>query len=68
MFPRRRPTAALQVLRIVGEKCQPRVWAAVLRLWCHGWCTSTRFGGNGPCQFGCRAGQDSVRHLAFCPV
>ena len=55
------------LLPIIGRRCQPRVWAAVFRLLCNGWCTQSRFGGTGPCRF-CGAGEDSIRHLAHCRV
>ena len=42
--------------------------AAVLRLWCNGWCTGSRFGHATRCRFGCGHDQDSIRHFASCRI
>ena len=67
LLPGHRLAPALRNLEAIGRRCQPRVWAAVFRLLCNGWCTQSRFGGTGPCRF-CGAGEDSIRHLAHCRV
>ena len=52
----------------MASKCQPRVFAAFLRLLCNGWCTKARFQVKGCCRLGCGAPEDSVQHLARCRV
>ena len=36
LLPGRRLAPAVRILELVGRRCQPRVWAAALRLWCDG--------------------------------
>ena len=68
LSPGLRVNRALRMLQLVSDVCQPRVWAATLRLLCNGWCTSSRFGGRGRCRMQCGCDEDSIRHLAGCPV
>ena len=68
LSPGLRLNRASHVLQVVSNSCQPRVWAAILRLLCNGWCTASRFGGRGNCRLGCGTCDDSIRHLACCPV
>ena len=43
--------------------------AALLRTWLNGWCTGRCFGiCGGHCFFGCRRGEDDVRHYVGCPI
>jgi len=46
----------------------PRIWATILRTLCDGWTTHRRMQRQGPCLFGCRAGDDSIVHYASCSV
>ena len=66
--PGLRVNRALRVLQVISNECQPRVRAATFRLFCNGWCTYSRFGVRGQCRMQCGMGEDSVRHLACCPV
>ena len=68
LLPGLRLHPSMRNLQTIGRCCQPRVWAAVFRLLCNGWGTSTRFGGTGPCKLGCGCKEDSIRHLAYCPI
>ena len=68
LSPGLRVNRALAMLKLISETCQPRVWSANLRLLCNGWCTHSRFGKRGWCRMNCGGNEDSVRHLACCPI
>ena len=70
MFPGRRAQRASGLLRLLGSRVPPRVWAAVWRTLWNGWATNRRMQGQGAvrrCIYGCSA-DDSIEHYAFCPV
>ena len=66
-LPGRRLRPAVAALVWVGRHCQPRVHSALLRSYLAGWSTEARFGRRGPCRF-CDRYQDSLAHIARCPV
>ncbi|CAK0860227.1 unnamed protein product [Prorocentrum cordatum] len=67
-LPGRRAERCRLVMQRLPQKTPPRVRAAVLRTWLNGWCAGRRFGARGGrCAFGCRLGDDDVRHYVCCP-
>ena len=68
LLPRLRLTRAQRAMKVIASRCQPRVAAACIRLQLNGWCTDRRFQLNRGCRLGCGTGEDSIQHLAFCPV
>ena len=66
--PGHRLARAQLALETIAAQCQPRVLAACIRLQLNGWCTSRRFQGRGACRLGCGGCEDSIQHLALCPV
>ncbi|CAK0848810.1 unnamed protein product [Prorocentrum cordatum] len=51
-----------------SKKTPPSVRAAVLRTWANGWCAGRRFGARrGWSAFGCRLGDEDIRHYVCCP-
>lgn len=67
-LPGRRAHRCQLVMQRLPKRTPPRVRAALLRTWLNGWCTQRRFGVRGThCLFGCRLGEDDVRHYVACP-
>ena len=67
-LPGHRLAKASKALKILSTSCQPRVFAAYIRMLCNGWCTKRRFRTGGCCRLGCGAPEDSIEHMARCPV
>ena len=68
-LPGRRAQRCRLVMQRLPKRTPPRVRAAMLRTWLNEWCTGRRFGvRGGRCAFGCRRGEDDVRHYVCCPV
>jgi len=67
LLPGHRPQRALNTLQALRPLVPPRVIAAVLRTWLHGWCTERRFQTRGSkCMWGCVYGEDDLRHYVCC--
>ena len=68
LLPGWRLGRAQQAMAVIGQSCQPRVTAACIRTQLNGWCTGRRFQRAMGCRLGCGHDEDSIQHLAFCPV
>ena len=65
-FPRILAARAIAILRRLANAPGATRWA-VVRLWLNGWTTARRFQQQASCVL-CAGGEDSVEHLALCPV
>ena len=65
-LPGHRPRAWMHSLYLSAPLLPPRVQACQLRTAWNGWCTARRFQGVAGCILGCKRGEDSIEHYAFC--
>ena len=67
LLPGSRPVRALRTMERLPNSTPPRVRAAIIRTWLHGWCTERRFQNrNSQCMWGCQYAQDDLLHYVDC--
>ena len=72
-FPKDALIASIENTNKVASKLPPSIGFAILKTWCNGWITDTRFNisHNPPCRLGCdptvHGNNDRLKHYLSCP-